>query len=505
VTAPPLSYRRLVANVLAGAGGRIAAVLVALALTTVLVRTLGVAAYGTWSFFFVLLGFNAQLDLGLSVAIERAVARAAADEEPARIPPLIASGLALAAGLSAVLQPIALALPDAWLAALGDPAPVRRCLLVLPACLFCSNAAAVAGAGLSGLQRTTTLALQRTTLGGAAAIGVSALALAGVRRLDLLLVVYAAGLAAAALVSWRAVSRAIGTAAGRPWPPERAAIGELLRLGGTLQATTLIAQLGDQAVRVLLGSRFGAAAMGTYDLASRAAIAPRSIVASLLVALVPFAAGRERRHGRAALADSLWIATKYTALLIVPATAAGVAVAGPLMAVWLGAGSDAARETQPLFEILIVALSVQSIAGPMIALGRADGRPGPEAVSTAIGLPLATAVAASRTSAPATVAAFAVTVTASIWIAWVYLQRALGVSGPTRGWLGSLSGLVAGGCVVGWAARAITPQIAPAWLAVIVVPAAVAAVLVTLALAIGAIPATERAVFRDVLRRRPGA
>lgn len=503
--APSLSYRRLVANVVAGAGGRIAAVLVALALTTVLVRTLGVADYGTWSFFFVLLGFNAQLDLGLSVAIERAVARAAADDAPAHIPPLIASGLALAAAFSAILQPIVLVLPQAWLGALGDPALVRPCLLVLPACLFCSNAAAVTGAGLSGLQRTTTLALQRTIVGAAAAIAVTGAVLAGVRRLDVLLVLYAAGLATAALVSWRAVSREIGAAAGRPWPPERAAIGELLRVGGTLQATTLSAQLGDQALRVLLGSRFGAAGMGIYDLAIRAATAPRSVVASLLVALVPFAAGRERRQGRAALAESLWISTKYTTLLMVAATAGGFAVAGPLMAVWLGAGSEAARATQPLFEVLIVALAVQSIAGPMVALGRADGRPGPEAVTTAIAQPLGVVLAATRATATSAIAAFAATVTISIWVLWAYLQRALGVNGPSRGWLRAVLGLVAGGCVVGWAARGVAAWIAPAWLALIVVPAAVAAVMGALALALGAIPPAERAVFRDVVRRRPGA
>ena len=60
VDAPSLSYGRLVANVLAGAAGRAAAIATALALTTVLVRTLGLAAYGTWSFFFVLIGYQGQ-------------------------------------------------------------------------------------------------------------------------------------------------------------------------------------------------------------------------------------------------------------------------------------------------------------------------------------------------------------------------------------------------------------------------------------------------------------
>ena len=83
--APSLSYGRFVANVLAGAGGRIAAIATAFVLSTVLVHALGLAIYGTWAFFFVLIGYSGQFDLGLSVAVERAVARTAADGRPDRI------------------------------------------------------------------------------------------------------------------------------------------------------------------------------------------------------------------------------------------------------------------------------------------------------------------------------------------------------------------------------------------------------------------------------------
>jgi O-antigen/teichoic acid export membrane protein len=77
VDAPSLSYRRFADNVLAGGSARVAAIVTALALATALVRVLGLSAYGTWAFFFVLIGYHGQFDLGLSVAVERAVARAA--------------------------------------------------------------------------------------------------------------------------------------------------------------------------------------------------------------------------------------------------------------------------------------------------------------------------------------------------------------------------------------------------------------------------------------------
>ncbi len=501
--APSLSYRRFVANVAAGAGGRAAAILVAFALTTVLVRTLGTGLYGTWSFFFVLLGFHAQLDLGLSVALERSVARAAADGRAGQVPALLGSGLLLAAALSALLQIAVTAWPARWYAALGDPHTVRACLLVLPACLFCSNAAAVAGAGLSGLQRTTTLAWQRTVIGAVVAGVVAGMALAGVRRLDLLLATYAAGLAAAAVASAIAVARDLpaGEARARAWRPEAAAVGELLRIGGPLQATTLIAQLGDQALRLVLGSRFGPSARGVYDLARRAAIAPRTLVASLLVALVPFAAGRERRDGRRAFAETLWLSTKYAALLIIPATAAGLVVARPLMAIWLGAEGTIAAETARIFQVLLVALACQAIAGPMVALARADGRPGPEAIVTAIAQPVAVAFAATRPTLDGVITAFAVVITVSLWVLWADLRRRLDVTGPDGRWLGPLAGVTAGIGMVAWVADMSAIADAAPWTTLLAAPALIAATGASLALALGAIPPAERQVLSGLVAR----
>ena len=501
--APSLSYRRFVANVAAGAGGRAAAILVAFALTTALVRTLGTGLYGTWSFFFVLLGFHAQLDLGLSVALERAVARAAADGRRGRVPALLGSGLLLAAALSALLQIAVLAWPARWRAALGDPETVRACLLVLPACLFCSNAAAVAGAGLSGLQRTTTLALLRTVAGAITAGAVAGLAVAGVRRLDVLLATYAAGLAAAAVASAIAVARDLpaGDASVRAWRPEGAALAELLRIGGPLQATTLAAQLGDQALRLVLGSRFGPAAMGIYDLAIRAAVAPHTLVASLLVALVPFAAGRERRDGRGAFTEPLWLSTKYAALLIVPTTAAGLVVARPLMEIWLGTEGTIAADTARIFEVLLVALACQAIAGPMVALARADGRPGPEAVVTAIAQPAAVLLAMTRPTLDGVIAAFAVVITAGVWVLWVYLRRRLHVTGPEGRWLAPLAGVAAGIGVVASVLHMSAIAATAPWTSLLVAPALVAGTGAALAFALGAVPAAERQVLSGLVAR----
>ena len=229
--------------------------------------------------------------------------------------------------------------------------------------------------------------------------------MAGVRRLDVLLVVYALGLLVTAVSAGaRCGRRARPSRRGRGAPPRDAA-RELAIVGGTLQVTHLVAQAGDQGLRVVLGSAFGAAAIGLYDLASRAAIAPRSLMASLLVALVPFAAAREDRDGLAALSDSLQRSTRYAALAIAAGTIVGLFVAGAVHDAVARHGGRGPRRRHRILELLLVALAVQSMTSPMVALARAAGRAGPEAVSTSLAQPLALAVAAHASTLVLAVAA----------------------------------------------------------------------------------------------------
>ena len=128
-----------------------------------------------------------------------------------------------------------------------------------------------AGAGLSGLQRTTTLALQRTLMGSVTALAVIALAIGGVRRLDALLAAYALGLLATAVLSWRAVHHAVPALRFGPWRLRRDAVRELTHVGGTLQATHLVAQAQRRLER--LDARFRQAAQSLNTLSPLATLA----------------------------------------------------------------------------------------------------------------------------------------------------------------------------------------------------------------------------------------
>jgi O-antigen/teichoic acid export membrane protein len=287
-----------------------------------------------------------------------------------------------------------------------------------------------------------------------------------------------------------------------PWHPDRAALGELTRVAGPLQAATLAAQLGDQGMRLILRSGFGAAAMGTYDLASRAAIAPRSLMASLLVALVPFAAARERSGGTAALSDSLRRSTRYAALMMGTGTIAALAVAAPLMAVWLGEAEGMSDLARQLFVLLLVSLWWQSVLSPMVALGRAVGRPLPEAMVTIVSQPVGLGLAFAAPSAILAVAIMAVVLGAAALVQWLWLKRVLGVEALPSSEIRRLATIALLSGLVALGARGLSEALAwPPLVTLITVPGVILIAAGGFALALGGVSPQERAMLTSMVWR----
>jgi O-antigen/teichoic acid export membrane protein len=334
-------------------------------------------------------------------------------------------------------------------------------------------------------------------------LAVIALALAGARRLDGLLVTYALGLLATAALSWRAVRAAGVDMRPGPWRASGAAARELAVIGGTLQVTHLVAQAGDQGLRLVLGSSYGAAAIGVYDLASRAAVAPRSLMASLLVALVPFAAAREGTGGREALSDSLQRSTRYAALAIAAGTLVGLFVAGPFVTLWLSGSGAATADATRILELLLIALAVQSLTSPMAALARAAGRPGAEAVATAVAQPLALVAAAQATTLVTAVAAYAAVTTTASLILWGWLKRGLALDGLARRDIGALIVVALAATAGAAAARATADALALGpWFLFAAVGAVTLLIAALLAVVTRAITADERRLLLRLARRR---
>jgi O-antigen/teichoic acid export membrane protein len=429
VNAPAQTYRHFILNVFASAVGRMAAIVLAIVLATVFVRRFGVAHYGTWSFFFVLIGYWSLLDFGLSVAVERRIALASASGDRDGIARVLNVALTIAVGISLVAQAALWWTPATWADRLGERGEVERCLLVLPLCLLFSNIGSICGAALSGLQQMAALNALRTTVAIATTATLIGLVMAGVDRLDLLLVTSAAGLLVSGAIAWRLARRTIGPLRVRVPSIDRAIVRELLWIGGSVQGATLAFQAGDQLFRLLLTATYGPAAMGTYDLAVRGAIGLRSLAASLLTTMVPFGVGEHVRGGREALADLHGRAVRYVALFMIAGTIAAYLQAADLLHVWLGpAGAEG--HMLALFRMLLVAHFVQTMASPAFMIGRALGRITPELIASLVGNTAGLAIAWTTAFGPgpvAAVVAFASSQSFAYAAGSLTLQRAIGI------------------------------------------------------------------------------
>lgn len=421
-------YRRLVANAFATFGGRVANMALALVLSTLLFRWLGASRYGIWSFFFVFVTYSSLVDLGLTTTIERSVARFQWEKNRQGIEDSLNLGIAAVLVFSTVLQVIVLALPPSWWSRFAEPADVRRLAAVLPVSLFLTNVGTVAGAGLAGIQRMGRLNTIRSAVNLLRTGAVLVLAAFGARRLDLLLLVYSSAAMVLAAASWRLLEKEVGSLRFRPLFYRPALAREFLRFGGSVQASTLAAQLGDQLFRIVLGGRFGAAAMGYYDLGNRASIVPRSLASVLLTAMLPFGTEKHLEARPGGMAKLHALALKYTSLFVLAMTGLALLFAGPVVRVWLG-DSDAAVRVLTVFRVFLLVHAAGAIAGPAAMLGRAAAIPQYEAGLMVVGTATGLAAALVAPGFPQTLLAFgAITALTSIAVALV-LRRRLDLAG----------------------------------------------------------------------------
>jgi O-antigen/teichoic acid export membrane protein len=502
VTAHTRSYRRFVLNVFASAGGRVAAILLAIALATVLVRALGLAGYGTWSFFYAAIGYAALFDLGLSIAVERTVARFHHDDDRTGIERTINLGLSAALALSLLLQGLLALLPDHWLASLGDLDVVRTCMRLLPLCLFFSNVSAVTGGGLSGLQDIARLNALRVGAGALTTLGVLALALAGVRSVPLLLVCYSTGLLATGVAIWGRLRAHVPGLRLRPFYVERELAMEFCRFGGGVQLSNLALQLGDQLLRALLGARFGAAAMGAYDLAARAGYVLRSLCNALLGVMVPFGTAQWLTGGRDALSRLHALGLKYSALFMVGGTMVALLEAQSVLDLWLR-GVEGLPELLRMLQVTLALNALQSLAGPIGSLGRAAAAVRPEAVTSVAGNAAALLAASSATTPVGAVLGFMSAIAVANGVQVVWLRRLLGVDGPGVAAALRIAGTLVLTAVAAWSTDTLLRRLALPDLVTIAGTTLAAA----LALAAGAVwlrvlGPEEQQMWRALLARR---
>jgi O-antigen/teichoic acid export membrane protein len=489
--------------------GRSVAIVLALALSTVLFRALGPARFGLWSLFAFLVGYSAVIDFGLSAAVERQVAFLKAHGRTDEIVRTIGQALLLVLTVAGALQVLAMSsafVLDAWFAR-PVPVEVLRGLRVLPLSLAVMTGSLIVGSGLSGLQRMVALHAWRTAGMMVGTLTTAALALSGVARVDVLLLGYTAGAPLAAAGQWWHLRRELPAAdrfasGPRSWRWHGPTLRQLIRFGGVLQVATIGPMIGEYAFRLIVGDRFGVEYVGIYDLAARAALGLRSLASGLFVAMVPFGVPLVATAERQQATRLIRLAVKYTGLFMLPSSVLLFITSDPVVHWWLGAGPGSAQVAAALRPLVILHALV-SLTVPMAMIGRSAGLPAPEAVTTWFGVVIGLGASALAPNFTGSVILFALAPLAAGIALWISLAGRLGVTFESSGDLAAVVAVaaVAGAAAVGGGRIADWGGWTPSGRAVAAILAGAGATIAAIQLS-GLVSRRERGLLRSLAQSR---
>jgi O-antigen/teichoic acid export membrane protein len=374
--APAGLAQRLVRNTLHAASGRVAAVLVWLLFTPMILRALGAEGFGVWALFFALTGQLAALDFGLVQGTLRNVAAArerGEHEEAGAFATLalmgyVALGILWAATLALLANPILswLHIPAAQIHTAHFALWLGAGVFVLAG--FANVVMAVAQAcGRFDLANGVTLALTAQHALGSPFVLAHGWGLQGL--VINVAIGWALGLALGLLLLPRA-------APGFRWAgPLRSLrqLREAVRFGWPMQLTSILWTVNLQLDKLLLARYVSLAAVATYELGSRVAQSAFTFPQLLLAAVLPTAAALHAAGNEARLRELHDRAGRYVLTAVAITLACLLGSASRLCLVWLGVShADVAQVLRWL--AVSAALLVTAGAGSVIArgIGRTD-------------------------------------------------------------------------------------------------------------------------------------
>ncbi len=369
---PGLVVRNTVLNMI-GLGLPMAVGVLAMPFT---IRGLGAERFGILSLVWVVVGYLAFFDFGLSRATTKFIAEALGRGDPEEIPgflwtTVIVQGLLGLVGTALVVlgTPLLVGRVLHVSAGLGPEARVSFVLIgiSLPVVLVSASFRGALEAGqrfdlvniVKGASSTLNYLLPLLGVGlGFDLRGIVALLL-GARVL--------------ALVAWLWLClKALPVLRRRPAFRKDKAPG-LLKFGGWLTVSNIVRPVLTYLDRFLVGSLMNMKAVGFYvapsEIVTKVGILPGSLILTLFPSFSAFQ-GREE-HGKSRTLFAY--AVKYMIIGVGPAAVLMVALAGPVLKVWLGA--EFARTSAVVFQVLAVGFLTTSLSDIPLALVQGVGRP----------------------------------------------------------------------------------------------------------------------------------
>jgi O-antigen/teichoic acid export membrane protein len=353
--------------------GKLVAVAVAFTLMPFLLHRLGDVQYGLWILIGSTLAYGALLDLGIGGAITKHVAEHHAHGEFEQANDVIATALALYAGLGLIALILSAALAPMLPAIFVMPSSEHDTAVVLVLLLGIQLAISIPCAAFAAILR----GLQRYGL-------LNALSIIGqlVSAAATVLIVLGGGgvievVAANVLVSVGA--QAMTAACIRRVAPElrlswRRARGSLVRriavFSSSMFAINAASYFQMKTDEIVIGAFLSAGVVPPYAMARKLSVLPQVFCDQFLKILFPLASQLHAENDLARLRSLYLIGSRLTLMVLIPMTGALIALAGPILTLW--AGAEYAHYAH-IVVILALAIAIDTTQWPagLILMGTA--------------------------------------------------------------------------------------------------------------------------------------
>lgn len=375
---PRPDVKRVIArNTLWNIAGRTWDAIAALVLTPYIVWRIGLSDYGVWGLSASFTGYIGLLDLGLASGYAKYIAEHAARNDPDRISGVVSTGVFCYAILGAVLLAVGwpgIGFAVDWAGASLEASPraasdmefLFRGMLAL---FVVSNCLAPFSAVQTGLQRmdlSNAIGFFMSLIKVAATVALLETGF-GVRGLLWAHAVVLGAFAVSCLVVARRLVPGLHVTPAR-W--NRDDFRSLFSFGWRSQVARLSNIVTFETDVVLIGLLFrDMGLVGLYKVGVELANKVRQIPVMLLAALIPAASDLDARADHERLQRLYVVSTKYLASVTVPLLLMTVALAGPLIRAWMGAGFETSAWVLRIIALGYIANVLQG-AGLSIALGR---------------------------------------------------------------------------------------------------------------------------------------
>ncbi|WP_270935921.1 oligosaccharide flippase family protein, partial [Falsiroseomonas oryzae] len=382
---------RLLSGMLWNAAGRGLPLLLALALTPVLVHQMGIERWGLFTLALALVGVFGVFDLGVGAALTRALSARIGTPDQATSPELAGAAMGALALVSGIVAALAFAATPALVGRVLNTPPELEAEATAAIRVLCVAAPlVVVNAALWGMlaahQRFREANLVTMPVAAMYYVGPALVLLMWQSLVGVMLALVACRLANTICYAWLARRDLPGLGLRVPrW----SLVGPLVRMGGWMSASGILTQALLYADRFLIGAVLTLAAVAYYatplDLVMRMWILPVAVAQALLPAM----ASAYLTHAPAT-AGLLRRGALLVSALVLPACLVLVATGPELLRLWLGA--EFAAGGGRVLQILSVGIFFSCVAfvpGALLdAIGRPDANAKWQLAQAAIFLPL---------------------------------------------------------------------------------------------------------------------